>query len=383
MVHSQAVQSVLEPDRDPLVSADSIQLYIPYQVQDISSRSSQSISNPIVPIPATIVDSRLSDEIISIYRSTGEHYSTRQYQPLTQEQEGIPQGYKIVHRVIGKQSVLYISIAISSKLLSHDYFQGITLQNIHLIHQALIRHKVIFITLPDLLKCPVHHADLKYDFISLDPIKTFQTIQHNLRPNLPDLHIYRSRINDRVQTHGIQIGSRMSKRLIKFYYKSQELKTQSSVFYEKQLHFQCPDNLIRTEITFSSKQLRYSFPTYDGTLQSLLINTHQIGKQAMTQILHQDIFNPSVITSQEPEEPKSSDDAALNQKLSEQISNIIDICLRITPQPTLHETQDIVLGILQPGVNRRAKVRRFTEFLFTKALEKQIINQEIKETLHL
>lgn len=366
-----AIQS--EPDYN-LTSLDSIQLLIPYKV---STRSSNPSYNRITPIPVSVLDTRLIDNLVSFYETTGEYHSTKQHQPLTITDTGITHAYKLVHQVIGKQNIVFISVAVSAKLLSADYLQGITIQNIYQVYQAILQYNIIAITFNDFLNSYIHKADLKYDTQVSNIAKAFKTIQKNLRLGFKR---YRT---------GITVGERKSLKqyhFTKFYDKTTELISHSNEFHEKHLRFQCPSNLLRTEITFTREQLQQSFPNFTGTLQSLLINTQLTGKQVMTKILHTEIFrpaSPASVSSITPLEETDPTEAAVNQKLAEQIAVIIELCLGQSIQMTLSETQDRVIRILKPGINKRAKVRRFTEFLFTKALEQQLINQEIKKTLHL
>lgn len=351
-------------------SIDSLQVFIPYQVSRITRRASEA---PIQPSQSIIIkDTRLTDTTITIYNSTGEVHSIREHQPFTIEQDGITTGYRLYRQRRGKQTIIFISIGLTAKLLSKDYLQGITQDNIQSIYQSIINQNIIDISFNDFLESEVQLADIKRDTIHRDIQKAFQLIKSNLKRPNPNLKVHRN--------GNITIGSRKdTKQLyIKFYNKTQELKKNSSVFMDKHLHFQCPDNLLRTEITFSRNHLFDHFSTFQGTLESLLSSVQQEGANIIDKILLSETY-----FNREQQVPTSEPSSKTATKQDDQVRRFVRLCLKVQPPMTLPQVQEEVLAILKPGTNRRANLKRLTEYYFTQAQDELIHSPELLKALRI
>ena len=90
-----------------------------------------------------------------------------------------------------------------------------------------------------------------------------------------------------------------------------------------------------------------------------------------------------IFSSRELVLPTDRELAALqnDKKLVIQISHIVALCLRQQPQMNLEETLEEVLQILQPGINRRARVKRLSKVIYEHLIQSHRITEELIQRL--
>lgn len=373
---------------DQTAAVDSLRLFIIQEVVTLPKRHHQQQANPMVPATSLqITDPRLTSKVVSLYEDTGEIHSVRPEQALIHEHYGAETTYKRVKWLNGPQLLTGISVGISAKALSSNYLQGITPDTLGQLYQEIISQGIITVSEQDFNNARVAYADLKTDIQVQDTQAVFKTIQANLNDDI--YQVFKSKEAGKMPIHGITVGHRNASyrfspnqaylAYLKIYDKGQELKTQSSVFNEKHLHFNCPENLIRTEITLSRDQLLHYFKDYQDTLFSLVQQVQQDGLQVLFNILFSGYYfkaTPTAITVSAVSPENLS-------KQEEQVVAIVELCLTSQVQFSLPQVQEKVLQILKPGINRTPTVKRLTERHYTRLMEDPRPAEELLQTLRM
>lgn len=175
-----------------------------------------------------------------------------------------------------------LKLAISSKVLEADYFQGITLNNVDKILQFILNEEVIIITKETLLNARVVDTDICIDMMLKNSnIAEVVSIANNL--SIPHKETITNAIN-KDNNKGIEWGNRervgeayKTKQYLKYYGKALELKNNSIKFYDAYIKPQQHlaklldiEKLIRIETTIKNKAHWKSYGLKIDTLRDLL-----------------------------------------------------------------------------------------------------------------
>lgn len=335
------------------VSIDSIQLFIPLSRTRMSKRRTQETTKPIKVSDVEILDSRLQSQVISYYESTGEVREVQEYLPFNHTDKGIITGYRILRKSMGPSTVLGLSLAITAKILKQNYLNGITLDSIQDVHRNLNDQGIILLDFNTLLSSIPEMADLKRDTEHLDISTAFNEIISRIKSQTK----YRKHPNGNV-TIGERKRANNSNLYIKFYDKRKELEGPSNIFNTSHKP-NCPDNLLRTEITLHRKQLNEHFnPDYDNTLNSLLNGLDNKGSAVMAKILNEYL-------NLEPRQSNPANDNGKPNKLAITVSELVSDLIESPRYPNLKSLQDRVVEILQPGRDKRLAILNLVSTYYT------------------
>lgn len=328
------------------ISIDSLQLFIPIQRTAMINRTTNKTTKPTILIDAAIKDDRLKSQVISYYNATGEVKDIKDYQPFNHEDNGIVTGYRLLRKSVGPSTVTGLSIALSAKILSSDYLKGITSATIQQVYQELIRQDIIYIEYSDFLTAQIEMADIKRDTEHDNIREAFKELASRIKPSID----FKRHPNGNL-TIGQRNRANNSNLYIKFYDKKKELESQSNVFYRHHTP-NCPDNLLRTEITLHRKQLNEHFgPDYDNTLNSLMSVLDNRGRTVMATILNEYL-------NQEVRTPAAANENSQPNKLAVQVQKLVSLILQIPSYQRLQDVQDEVIEILQPGRDKRLIIKQ-------------------------
>ncbi len=335
-----------------------MQLFIPIQATVMANRQTDSTIKPIKIIKAELLDPRLNTSVISIYEATGEVRDIKDNQPVNHEVKGITTGYKLLRKSMGPSTYTGISIAIPAKILASDYLKGITTSTISKVYEELINQGIIYIDYSDFLNAQIVMVDLKHDSIKDDLKQSLKEITSRIKPSVR----YRKHSNDNI-TIGQRKEANNNNLYIKFYDKRKELESQSNVFnafYKPD----CPDNLLRTEITLHSKQLKEHFKDYNNTLQSLLQANDTQGMEVMNEILKVYLNHNAKFAANDNSKP---DRDAIT------VMAILELLFQIPAfeRHRLSDFQDKVIEILQPGRDKKLRIKALTKKYFNEHLDNE------------
>jgi len=161
------------------------------------------------------------------------------------------------HQEFKNEKEMFIHFLVSSKLLQHDYFDGITIANIKTIYNH-ITNKGYIIDYNDFLSGTLTDIDIKKDIIlnSRAELKSLkQYIKTNMlpAPNFKRLKEYKN--NDNVQFMSERAAGTPAKPFGKYYHKTDELKTGETIRFTNEYvdRQQLPPNLLRVEFTIKNK----------------------------------------------------------------------------------------------------------------------------------
>ena len=385
---------VLEADRPPVgitdigrsieenltksnCAIDSMQIWIPVECRGIGKRQFEKVT-PIKLIECDYDKTCLQDSWLKA--STGEVVKERPAYLHNDQHFSFTTGYAFKQMIVGNQEVYFISIGLHSKLLGTDYFKSITSETIYKVWQTIIEQKVITITFENFLKCYVHQIDLKTDSIQDNVNASLDLIEANIRED----RIYK-RYNQKLN-QGIQLGSRKDNQLsIHFYNKALQFlnDSRSSIFLEKVLKFEHPNNILRTEITLYAKQFFNDFemtgernfhPESQITLENVLNKVNSMGSMVMKTYL------TKALRPQQVNKVKMKKIETLDDDLMDQIKFGVQLC--ITSSMTLEDTELAICKLLKPGINKKPKVLRLTRHFYTIETKTIDLDDNIKQAIN-
>jgi len=245
---------------------DSFRIKIPYQDCKILSHELDQLYLTINSNTSEIVNERLNNRI-----DVGDDYvklwvQVRSYNALVQTK------HKGTYANLPQK---YIVVTVHSKLLKSLYLDRITLQNVHLIYDAIMDYKVFYCTRKTFLNSDVLDIDFCRNLQIPNWLECKSYILEHLK-RTKDLNrgCYEFKSKDNV---GLQFGTRdkstYSNPYIKIYHKYLELTTKSKLFTERYLNdaIDIPKDLFRVEYTLKDKK---HYQRYD--LGSRLIDMLQI-----------------------------------------------------------------------------------------------------------
>ena len=185
-------------------------------------------------------------------------------------------GYKYEYYIQHVKSQRYLFIKINSKMLESRYLEGITLSNIKLIYEEIIKQEVVFFSFEHFLtKSFCTDVDFKKDFRS--PSKEYKKHLKHLRiitPQRKDSYGY-DPYHGGLNWNGRSTKNPASHPNFKVYDKEAELATRSRKFTEVHLVGQDLTNLRRLEFTLKNKEHMESVQILNSCLQTLLNLTQQ------------------------------------------------------------------------------------------------------------
>ncbi len=169
----------------------------------------------------------------------------------------------------------YLTILVNAKLLTSPYLQGITQNNIDIIHKHLMSYKVVNFSLQTLLDGFVTDIDFKTDVrCTMDEFKELKSFfRINARTSSKIGEGFRS--FDSPTNQGIQFSTRETKSyktnpFFKMYHKETELKNNSKIFYNKYIKGQDVKGLVRFETTIKNNKHMKLLGIESNTLSHLL-----------------------------------------------------------------------------------------------------------------
>jgi len=371
--------SIEENLTKPHCAIDSMQIWIPIATSTMSKRQYEKAT------PIQLIDCHYDKELLNdalLLASTGA--VVRENPPYIRNDKHLSYqtGYAFKQMSVGNQAVSYISIGLHSKLLDIDYFKSINSETIFKLWQAIQEQGVINITYENFLQCYVHQVDLKTDSIQDDVNASLDIIEANIKESRGFKRF------DKKMNQGIQVGMRKDNQVsIHFYNKALQFfnDTRSSIFLEKVLRFNHPSNILRTEITLYAKQLYDDFeiegeklfhPSSQMNLTTVLTKLETRGKDVMKKHLT-NLFNPQRVNKVNP----SDNDKQQMDKHESGIARLVEICLASAMD--LNETENAVIDILHPGINKKREVLRLTRHFYTVQSKAIDLDAEVKQVINM
>lgn len=169
----------------------------------------------------------------------------------------------------------FLTIGLNSKLLKSLYFEGITKDNIDIVHKGLMAYKVAEFSLQTLLEGFATDIDFKTDLQCT--LSEFEEIKKYFMVNA------RSSSNSDVgykpfsapTNKGIQFSNRLTKSFktnpfFKIYWKPLELRYKSATFFKTHLQGQNTNNIARFETTIKNNKHLKVLGITSNTLSHLL-----------------------------------------------------------------------------------------------------------------
>jgi hypothetical protein len=183
-----------------------------------------------------------------LFRSgTGEIIKEYDNYPVNHEFNHIATKFQIIHIFDTK----FLAISLKAKQLKHDYFRGITIQNIKEIYDYIIFCNVANFTFDSFLNSKINDIDFKSDFeLQSDPFGSFC---NNMKNQLKYPRLY-----SRYPNIGIEYSKRdtstPSAPYVKYYSKGAELIQRSNGFASKYLKGFDNPVLRRVEVTVKNQE---------------------------------------------------------------------------------------------------------------------------------
>lgn len=239
-----------------------------------------------------IIDSNFTSRVLTYYYDTEKFDEELQNsKPAVFTFNGITIRFRIAERLDNKTLNKFVIVTLSSKMLKHRYFEGITKHNIKLLYKEIISLNLIYVEYDDFLESKVSDVDIctnyRIDELTfLNSNKKLISLAQNGKDRF--FNLFQKKNNkDQFINLGLDINSRPKAKpstpYIKNYFKTVELTTKSLDFYEYYLkdHLyktnQSIRNLARIEYTIKGykhkqrlvkkKLLKHSYNTLFELLQ--------------------------------------------------------------------------------------------------------------------
>lgn len=179
------------------------------------------------------------------------------------EKKGIKTKYLCQKISNGRTVEDFLCILFNSKLLKGRYLEGITAENVGIVHDELIKQNVISVSFEDFLNGICTDIDFKADYelgenVSFDDILTkLDNMTLKTSDREKGNRIFRQKGNYGIEWSKRQFSSN-SNPYVKIYHKSKELLHNSNIFYNEYIG-SVVENLIRVEWTLKGKKHAESF----------------------------------------------------------------------------------------------------------------------------
>jgi len=169
----------------------------------------------------------------------------------------------------------YLVLLLNSKILEHQYFQGLTSENIRTVFDRVQSLKVASFSFDDFLKGECTDVDFKSDFrlTKVDLKKAIQVMKDKAIPSAIRGDGYTAWNNKRalaIQFAERKTGRYLNHPFLKVYHKGLELRTKSADFARAYLSGQSFDDLTRIETTVKNKKHFRHLKIRDTSLNGLL-----------------------------------------------------------------------------------------------------------------
>jgi hypothetical protein len=236
-----------------------------YERADIALAT--SVDSLKIRIPAKLVNIKcpeLTDsEILKVNSSTGRIIGTAGTNKTTYEYStGVLTPYSHELMRVSRTPQDFVTVGLSSKLLKGKYFEGITIDNIELVHNELLKQKIIDCSLSSLLENGVcTDIDIKQDLLFNSDLKAFKQSLKVLQ--LAAKKTSKKGGGARLFTDKGNIGIEFSDRrstayktapYLKVYHKGQELLSKSYKFANTHLDNFNFSSIVRVEATIKNKK---------------------------------------------------------------------------------------------------------------------------------
>jgi hypothetical protein len=195
------------------------------------------------------------------------------------EDKGIKTKYVCQKISNGRTTEPFLCILFNSKLLKDRYLEGITLENIRIVYDEIIKQKAIKVDYEEFLNGRCTDIDFKADreIKSLkqmeDIIQELDRLTKNSKDREKGNRIFRQRANYGIEWCKRQFSSNDSP-FFKVYHKSIELKNNSSEFFNEHIK-NIPENLIRIEWTLKNKKHAESFKYFKNGKKGFMMFLHE------------------------------------------------------------------------------------------------------------
>ena len=227
-----------------------------------------------------------------------------------------------VNRVVGiANTEQRFVIQVNSKMLRDRYFEGMTLDNIRLIYDYIIQHKIIDFSYEDFLEGFVYDADLCMDAEAKPEVfgKMLSRLNRSINPNK-----WRkvNSFNKSSTNMGIEFGKRDSASITnpfcKFYHKGLELVNKVSpdkkTIGEFNREYLGDDmyNVVRLEATFKNRDMFKEYGIPVKSLNDLLSLETDVLKGIITTIVKKNYMDKRAKSSFTEDNVSPKDDLILN-----------------------------------------------------------------------
>lgn len=357
---------------------DSFRIKIPYQDCKILSNELDQLYLTINSNTSEIVNERLNNRI-----NVGTDYmklwiQVRSYNALVQTK------HKGTYANLPQK---YIVITVHSKLLRSLYLDRITLQNVHLIYDAIMEYKVFYCTRKTFLNSDVLDIDFcrNVQIPNWPECKSY-IIEHLRRTRELNRGCYEFKSKDNV---GLQFGTRdkstYTNPYIKIYHKYLELTTKSKQFSEMYLNsaIDIPNDLFRVEYTLRDKKHYKRYDLGSRLIDMLSIPNHK--KEYIASHMFSYQFDSGIYKTNEPRKKPKLKKEFLDMGIKTSSDMLVYLLLQsIKNYGDMHYNLELLFDEIDsaqfPRSTRKRLQNRFNDILAKLPTKEQdaIINNELE-----
>lgn len=240
------------------ISVDSFRIRIPFEL-------------------VTVINPSLYSHWIEVNADTGETRPSFKSTAYLIKESGISTRYEIKTQVTRDQSSkTFLVIGVNAKMLEGRYLEGITLDNVKLIHEYLIAQQVATFSLDSFINSDCVDVDFKKDFkcdnldtlinklatMTITSTKSGEGYRPFTTPKFPG--------KTGIQWSSRECTSFAKAPFLKVYSKEIDLKTQSKEFREKYMSQARIKDLTRVEYTIKNKKHFRAYGINQTDLKSIL-----------------------------------------------------------------------------------------------------------------
>jgi hypothetical protein len=201
--------------------------------------------------------------------------------------KGISTHYGIENQIGRKgHTYKYLVVLFNSKLLKTAYLDGLLNQNIRVVYDALMSHKVVYFSSESFISGECTDVDFKLDYETDYFDKIVNQFSQLAKPSQLKNRGY-NKVN-KSDNKGIEFGNRNtatpSYPFLKYYHKTLELYYNSTEFYES-YKFPISDNLSRLEFTIKNRKHFAKYGIKNTTLENILSLSQEKLKSILSSIL--------------------------------------------------------------------------------------------------
>ena len=228
-----------------------------------------------------VLNKSLESNWLLVNEGTGEidayHFKKNAYK---HSENGISTRFAIESQVTENQVVeQFITILLPSKVLKEKYFEGLTLENIHLAHSYLISLQVVDFSLETFLEGQCTDVDFKKDRVTKDLPSIIKECEARTKESAKKREGHQSFTD--TENMGIEWSDRRTTKFkthpyLKIYHKEKELKYNSKEFSDCFLTSIDFRDVVRVETTIKNRKHFKQYQVEDTTLRSILSITSEI-----------------------------------------------------------------------------------------------------------